>query len=258
MHTHQLTGPALALLALGCLAALTPSAHAAVAPPTQYQIVYDKSYQFTPSVAPGSPDALLLTFGQAQSSPSFAPSEFTLEPVSSTFDQNYNLDVQAISGTGHYALRVNPNNNGSAVTNGYFIPGDASLYNNGAATNYDFSTVPRGYAPNPQNSNDGLKEPNDPGASSLYLPFSSVGGTAQFFLIYADDPTSTPFTMSEQYTDPVTDQTVTKTLISGDFNSDGTFTPNGGSPAPEPSQVGMLALMGLGLGSLLLRARRRA
>ncbi len=30
------------------------------------------------------------------------------------------------------------------------------------------------------------------------------------------------------------------------------------SAAPEPSQVGMLALMGLGLGSLLLRARRRA
>ena len=32
---------------------------------------------------------------------------------------------------------------------------------------------------------------------------------------------------------------------------------NEASPAPEPSQVGMLALMGLGLGGLLLRARRR-
>ncbi len=30
------------------------------------------------------------------------------------------------------------------------------------------------------------------------------------------------------------------------------------SPAPEPSQVGMLALLGLGLGGLLLRARKRA
>jgi hypothetical protein len=30
------------------------------------------------------------------------------------------------------------------------------------------------------------------------------------------------------------------------------------SPAPEPSQIGMLALMGLGLGGLMLRARRKA
>ena len=29
------------------------------------------------------------------------------------------------------------------------------------------------------------------------------------------------------------------------------------SPAPEPSQVGMMALMGLGLGSLILRARKK-
>jgi hypothetical protein len=33
--------------------------------------------------------------------------------------------------------------------------------------------------------------------------------------------------------------------------------PPAASPAPEPSQIGMLALMGLGLGGLMLRARRR-
>ena len=39
---------------------------------------------------------------------------------------------------------------------------------------------------------------------------------------------------------------------------DGTITVANASPAPEPSQAGMLALVGLALGGLILRARRRA
>ncbi len=39
---------------------------------------------------------------------------------------------------------------------------------------------------------------------------------------------------------------------------DGTITVANASPAPEPSEVGMLALMACGLGGLMLRARRRA
>jgi hypothetical protein len=90
--------------------------------------------------------------------------------------------------------------------------------------------------------------------STAYIPFSSVGGPASLKLSYYDAPTSTPFTFQEQYTNTA-GSLVTKTLLSGTFNSNGTFTPAGSAAVPEPAS---LVFLSLGVLPLIGMARRRS
>jgi hypothetical protein len=90
--------------------------------------------------------------------------------------------------------------------------------------------------------------------STAYIPFSSVGGPASLTLSYYDATTSTPFTLQEQYTNTA-GNLVTNTLLDGNFNGNGTFTPAGSAAVPEPAP---LVLLSLGVLPLIGMARRRS
>ena len=238
-HTETM---AVALSALG-LALLSHPAHAAVT-------VYTSQTAFLAAI-PGSASVSTLTFNAIADSPPYftsegnsfteggitftTPATDTINIVSSQFNKGNGYDY----GSGDVIAAFDGGNGNTPLTaalpNGTFAVGfDLGDFN--ASPNFSVALTPAGVGAVPS------VYTAQGGAPTAY------GGSGFDFVGFVSSS-------------PVSSVTFSGPLGAVTGASFDNFTyavsPNA-SPAPEPSQVGMLALMGLGLTGLLLRAGKRS